>query len=71
MFAERFATDVPLEKQLRFYLQQDRKPTYLKRAVKMYLNHRFSCRRIGVAGPQHWPHKSPHPKPYIIIGMAA
>jgi len=71
MFAERFAAYVPFEKQLRLYLQQDREPTYFKRAVKMHLNHRFPCRRIGVGGPQHWPPKSPHLKPYIIIGMAA
>jgi hypothetical protein len=71
MFAERFAAYVPFEKQLRLYLQQDRKPIYLKRAVKMHLNHRFPCRRIGVGGPQHWPPKSPHLKPCIIIGMAA
>jgi len=71
MFTERFAADVSLEIQLRLYLQQDREPTYFKRAVKMYLNHRFPCRSIGVAGPQHWPPKSPHLKPYIIIGKAA
>jgi hypothetical protein len=43
MFAERFAADVPLEIQVRLYLQQDREPTYFKRAVTMYLSTDWCC----------------------------
>jgi len=43
MFAEQFAADVPLEIQLRLYLQQYREPTHFKRAVKMYLSTDWCC----------------------------
>jgi hypothetical protein len=65
-----FLEDIPLQRRLTIWFQQDGAPAHKPRAIKQWLNNTFGDRWMGEHGPVRWPPRSPDltPLDYFLWG---